>query len=107
MTWKIAQTIALAVIAVATVAVVIATPASAHECANHDPNACNASDCPEGEDHEHIDYNADHEDYYCRSSSASAAQPGSCTYYGLEHPPRVCRLLEERTVSTVYKLDTV
>lgn len=67
--------------------------AAAHDCAHHDPKACDAGNCPPGEDHHHIDYNDDHEDYMCRSTAADKS-PDSCEYYGIEHPPRVCRLLE-------------
>lgn len=70
--------------------------AQAHKCANHEPTACNAADCPEGEYHDHTDYNENEEDYHCSSQARPPGKhPDSCEYYTLHHPPTVCRLLGE------------
>lgn len=76
---------------------VLALPTSvAHKCANHEPAACNAGDCPDGEYHDHTDYNEDEEDYHCSSEARPPGpHPDSCHYYNLHHPPTVCRLLGE------------
>lgn len=88
------KTIAPVFLALLMVLAGLAVPsAAAHACAHHDPKACDAGNCPKGEDHHHIDYNDDQEDYECRSTAADKS-PDSCSYYGIEHPPRVCRLLE-------------
>ena len=68
--------------------------ASAHECAAHE--GCDASDCPDGENHAHTDYNDDTEDEYCKSSAD--AGDGTCRYpvEDVKLPPAVCEILGYR-----------
>lgn len=71
--------------------------ARAHTCADH--HNCPATGCKEGEDHSHRDYNDDpYEDGYCESTSTPPPDPESCEYYGVRHPPTVCKLLGESPV---------
>lgn len=76
---------------VGSVFLAMAPLASAHTCAAHE--GCDASSCPDGENHSHTDYNAGIEDDTC--SSTTETGDGSC-YYPTEDahlPPVVCDLL--------------
>lgn len=86
---KISAMIAIALLGA--VMLPLAPPASAHTCSAHE--GCDASNCPDGENHDHTDYNAGTEDDHC-SSSADAGD-GSCRYptEDVKLPPAVCEIL--------------
>lgn len=86
----------LTTLLIAAAFVAVAPTAQAHECVNHDPNACDAGNCPDGEFHDHTDLNADGENYHC--SSTVDTGDGTCYYptNDVKLPPAVCDLLGYR-----------
>ena len=92
-------------IAIVLAAAIAATPpAAAHECANHDPAKCDAGNCPDGEYHQHVDYNDDTEDEFCASEPNPPT--GDCQYYGMTHPPVVCSVLRLQPPVVVNTVET-
>lgn len=84
----------IAIVFVGAAVLPMAPLASAHTCADH--YTCPSDGCIEGENHDHTDYNSEPvEDGRCKSSAAPPEDPNSCDYYGLHHPPTVCKLLGE------------
>lgn len=85
---------ALVAVLVAFAGFVLAGPtATAHTCAAYE--GCDASNCPDGEDHDHTDKNYFADDEHCSSTSKPPRDPESCDYFGITWPPIICRIIEE------------
>lgn len=83
----------------ATAALAVSPSAEAHECANY--SGCDASNCPEGEDHDHTDYNRVGRDGHCESSS-HPEDPNGCSIFGIDDwPELVCDLIDGRNLEVL------